>query len=115
MGMFCYQCEQTAKGEGCTAHGVCGKGPEAAALQDLLVWAAKAISMYAARARELALSRMTWLRRRRNFMGSFSRISSGFPLRALMKSSTLMTASTKQSAAVMPYTHRPTVVRNGRR
>ena len=50
MSMFCYQCEQTAKGSGCTAHGVCGKDPETAALQDLLVHAAKGISMYAHRA-----------------------------------------------------------------
>jgi len=36
--MFCYQCEQTAKGEGCTKSGVCGKQPEVAALQDLLIY-----------------------------------------------------------------------------
>jgi hydroxylamine reductase len=53
MSMFCYQCEQTAKGTGCTAHGVCGKDPETAALQDLLVHATKGISMYAHRARLL--------------------------------------------------------------
>lgn len=51
--MFCYQCEQTAKGDGCTSYGVCGKDPETAALQDLLVHATKGISMYAHRAREL--------------------------------------------------------------
>ena len=34
--MFCYQCEQTAKGEGCARIGVCGKQPDAAGLQDLL-------------------------------------------------------------------------------
>ena len=34
--MFCYQCEQTAKGTGCTVRGVCGKDAETAALQDLL-------------------------------------------------------------------------------
>jgi len=51
--MFCYQCEQTAQGTGCTAHGVCGKDPETAALQDVLVDAVKAISMYAHRARQL--------------------------------------------------------------
>lgn len=50
MSMFCYQCEQTAKGEGCTKFGVCGKDPEVSALQDLLVHAAKGISMYAHRA-----------------------------------------------------------------
>ncbi len=53
MNMFCYQCEQTAKGTGCTTMGVCGKDPRTAALQDLLVHAAKGISMYAHRAREL--------------------------------------------------------------
>ena len=51
--MFCYQCEQTAKGSGCTVAGVCGKDPETAALQDLLIHAVKGLSMYAHRAREL--------------------------------------------------------------
>jgi len=51
--MFCYQCEQTAKGTGCTAGGVCGKTAETAVLQDLLIHAAKGISMYANRARGL--------------------------------------------------------------
>jgi len=51
--MFCYQCEQTAKGSGCTQYGVCGKAPEVAALQDLLVHATKGIAQYASRARAL--------------------------------------------------------------
>ena len=51
--MFCYQCEQTAKETGCSVHGVCGKGPETAALQDLLIHAVKGISMYAHRAAQL--------------------------------------------------------------
>ena len=51
--MFCYQCEQTAKGSGCTAFGACGKDPETAALQDLLVYAVKDISRYAHRAYKL--------------------------------------------------------------
>lgn len=51
--MYCYQCEQTAKGTGCTLMGVCGKDPATAALQDLLVYAAKGIAMYAHRAAEL--------------------------------------------------------------
>ena len=54
--MFCYQCEQTAKGTGCTAFGVCGKDPETAALQDLLVHGVKAISAFAHRARQLGSS-----------------------------------------------------------
>lgn len=56
MGMFCYQCEQTAKGTGCTIQGVCGKDPTTATLQDLLVYAAKGISMYAHRARQFGAS-----------------------------------------------------------
>lgn len=48
--MFCYQCEQTAGGTGCTNFGVCGKDPETAALQDLLIYTAQGISMYAKRA-----------------------------------------------------------------
>lgn len=45
--MFCNQCEQTAKGTGCTVSGVCGKKPEVAALQDLLLHAVKGLSLYA--------------------------------------------------------------------
>ncbi len=45
--MFCYQCEQTAGGKGCTKIGVCGKTPEVANLQDLLIYQAKGISCYA--------------------------------------------------------------------
>ena len=49
--MFCYQCEQTKNGTGCSDFGVCGKDPKAAALQDLIVHVAKGISVYAHRAR----------------------------------------------------------------
>ena len=55
MSMFCYQCEQTAKGTGCTSRGVCGKDATTAALQDLLVHATKGLSMYAHRARALGV------------------------------------------------------------
>ena len=51
--MFCYQCEQTAKGPGCTAFGVCGKSPEVADLQDLLLYVTQGVSQYAHRARAL--------------------------------------------------------------
>jgi len=47
MSMFCYQCEQTAKSTGCTAFGVCGKDPDTATLQDLLVEVCKQISVAA--------------------------------------------------------------------
>jgi hydroxylamine reductase len=45
--MFCNQCEQTSKGTGCTIQGVCGKTPDAAVLQDLLVYSLKGISILA--------------------------------------------------------------------
>ncbi|MCF8039126.1 MAG: hydroxylamine reductase [Desulfohalobiaceae bacterium] len=53
--MFCYQCEQTAKGEGCTKVGVCGKQPEVAAMQDLLVYSLKGLSQVAVQAREMGI------------------------------------------------------------
>ena len=53
MDMFCYQCEQTWAGRGCDKLGVCGKEPNVAALQDLLVYSAKGISQYANKARQL--------------------------------------------------------------
>jgi hydroxylamine reductase len=53
--MFCYQCEQTAKGEGCIKSGVCGKQPEVAALQDLLVYALQGLSVAAREARNAGI------------------------------------------------------------
>ena len=54
--MFCYQCEQTAKGKACTMSGVCGKQPDTAALQDLLIYSLIGLSVAAkeARARGIA-------------------------------------------------------------
>ena len=53
--MFCYQCEQTAKGEGCTKIGVCGKQPDVAALQDLLVHALRGLALYAVEGRKVGV------------------------------------------------------------
>ncbi|MEJ2038082.1 MAG: hydroxylamine reductase, partial [Desulfosarcinaceae bacterium] len=53
--MFCFQCEQTAKGQGCTKIGVCGKQPDVAALQDLLLYAVKGLSLVALAAAEKGL------------------------------------------------------------
>lgn len=50
--MFCNQCEQAAKGTGCTKIGVCGKDPQVSALQDLLIYSLKGISLCAAEARK---------------------------------------------------------------
>ncbi len=54
--MFCYQCEQTSKGEGCTKIGVCGKQPDVAALQDLLIYALKGLSLYAVEGRKVGVT-----------------------------------------------------------
>lgn len=54
--MFCYQCEQTARQKGCTSFGACGKDPETAALQDVLLVAIKDIARVAHRASALGAS-----------------------------------------------------------
>ncbi|MDZ7640712.1 MAG: hydroxylamine reductase [Desulfurivibrio sp.] len=54
--MFCYQCEQTAKGTGCTTMGVCGKKPEVAALQDLLIYAQQGLSQVAVAGRQVGVN-----------------------------------------------------------
>ena len=45
MNMFCYQCQETAGNTGCTKVGVCGKAPETSALQDLLIFVSKGVSI----------------------------------------------------------------------
>ncbi len=51
--MFCYQCEQTAGGSGCTKSGVCGKDADIQSLQDILLFGLKGVAAYAYHAREL--------------------------------------------------------------
>ena len=46
--MFCYQCQETAKGTGCTTLGVCGKTSETSGLQDLLLYTEKSVAVYSA-------------------------------------------------------------------
>jgi len=53
MSMFCYQCEQTAGGTGCTKIGVCGKNEDIASLQDTLLFGLKGVAAYAYHARQL--------------------------------------------------------------
>ena len=53
--MFCNQCEQTAKGTGCSVIGVCGKNEEVADLQDLLVYALQGLALYAQEGRRLGI------------------------------------------------------------
>jgi len=53
--MFCYQCEQTAGGTGCTRAGVCGKSPETAALHDLLTHTLKGLALFAVEGRKVGV------------------------------------------------------------
>lgn len=54
--MYCMQCEQTAKGTACTQIGVCGKQPDVAALQDLLIYVVKGLSQVAVEGRKVGVS-----------------------------------------------------------
>ncbi len=54
--MFCYQCEQASKGKGCTVLGVCGKEPGVAALQDLLIYALKGLSLFASEGNKVGVN-----------------------------------------------------------
>lgn len=54
--MFCFQCQEAAKGTGCTIQGVCGKTSEVAGLQDLLLYTLKGISIFACKGRELGIT-----------------------------------------------------------
>ncbi len=55
MSMFCYQCQETLKNEGCTVNGICGKKADTANLQDLLIYVLKGISVYGEKAKELGV------------------------------------------------------------
>ncbi len=46
MSMFCYQCQEASKGIGCTISGVCGKTPEVANMQDLLLFVVRGVAVY---------------------------------------------------------------------
>jgi hydroxylamine reductase len=59
MSMFCFQCQETAKGTGCTISGVCGKTEKVANMQDLLMYVLKGISFYSTKARELGYENST--------------------------------------------------------
>ena len=54
--MFCFQCQETSKNEGCVVKGVCGKTADVANLQDLLVYLCKGISHYTVRLRKLRIN-----------------------------------------------------------
>ena len=53
--MFCNQCEQAAKGRGCTKIGICGKDNTTAALQDILIHATQGLALYGVAGRKLGI------------------------------------------------------------
>ncbi|AKL94496.1 hydroxylamine reductase Hcp [Clostridium aceticum] len=57
MSMFCFQCQETAKGSGCSVKGVCGKTDSVANLQDLLIYLLKGISIYNLEAKKLEVKK----------------------------------------------------------
>ncbi|MFA8298953.1 MAG: hydroxylamine reductase [Hyphomicrobiales bacterium] len=56
MSMFCFQCQEAAKGTGCTIKGVCGKNEDVSNLQDLLMYVLKGISVYSQKLREKGIT-----------------------------------------------------------
>ena len=56
MNMFCYQCQEAAKGTGCTVRGICGKTSDVSNLQDLLIYLLKGISQFSTKAREAGVT-----------------------------------------------------------
>lgn len=56
MGMFCYQCEQTHNGTGCTVRGVCGKDETIAKFQDVIVYGLRGLAIYANKLREFDIT-----------------------------------------------------------
>jgi hydroxylamine reductase len=84
--MFCYQCEQTAGGSGCTKVGVCGKDPDIQSLQDILLFGLKGMAAYAYHAREL---------------GGIDKEVDGFVHEALFKTVTNVSFDLKQYIALV--------------
>jgi hydroxylamine reductase len=99
--MFCYQCQEAAKGSGCEVKGVCGKTPEVAALQDLLIYQIKGLSHYTTALRALGIENdkansfitdslfMTITNANFDYDRFVIRIFEGFKLRSQLKASLL--------------------------
>lgn len=101
MNMFCFQCQEASKGTGCEIKGVCGKTPEVAALQDLLIYQLKGLSHYTQALRTLNIETeeanlfitdslfMTITNANFDYERFVNRIRDGFKLRAQLKSTLL--------------------------
>lgn len=101
MNMFCYQCQEAAKGSGCEVKGVCGKTPEVAGLQDLLIYQIKGLSHYTTALRALNIENeaantfitdslfMTITNANFDYERFVNRIREGFKLRSQLKATLL--------------------------
>ena len=99
--MFCYQCQEAAKGSGCEVKGVCGKTPEVSALQDLLIYQLKGLSHYTTALRLLGIENeaanlfitdslfMTITNANFDYERFVNRIREGFKLRSQLKATLL--------------------------
>lgn len=99
--MFCYQCQEAAKGSGCEVKGVCGKTPEVSALQDLLIYQIKGLSHYTSALRLLEIENeaanlfitdslfMTITNANFDYERFVNRIREGFKLRSQLKATLL--------------------------
>ena len=99
--MFCYQCQEAAKGSGCEVKGVCGKTPEVSALQDLLIYQLKGLSHYTSALRLLEIENeaanlfitdslfMTITNANFDYDRFVNRIRDGFKLRSQLKATLL--------------------------
>jgi len=97
MNMFCYQCQEAAKGSGCEVKGICGKTPEVSALQDLLIYQIKGLSHYTKALRMLDIESeeanlfitdslfMTITNANFDYERFVNRIREGFKLRSQLK------------------------------
>ncbi len=116
MNMFCYQCQEAAKGSGCEVKGVCGKTPEVSALQDLLIYQLKGLSHYTSALRLLEIENeaanlfitdslfMTITNANFDYERFVNRIREGFKLRSQLKATLLENKVSLEKTELLTWT-----------
>ncbi len=114
--MFCYQCQEAAKGLGCEVKGVCGKTPEVSALQDLLIYQLKGLSHYTTALRLVEIENeaanlfitdslfMTITNANFDYNRFVNRIREGFKLRSQLKATLLENKVELQNTELLTWT-----------
>ncbi|MEA4850050.1 MAG: hydroxylamine reductase [Paludibacter sp.] len=114
--MFCYQCQEAAKGSGCEVKGVCGKTPEVSALQDLLIYQLKGLSHYTTALRLLGIENeaanlfitdslfMTITNANFDYERFVNRIREGFKLRSQLKATLLENKVEPEKTELLTWT-----------